>query len=116
MSQKDLPVFVEWLSFMKGLSFTIDKMPKKTRFTISERIYNLGLEIAEDLVDARFEKKRALILNSVNRKLEKIRVLLRISHESKFLSTKDFYRLIEQIGVVGRMIGGWLSSQTQNER
>ena len=48
----DLPVFVAWLDFLEWLLPTTAKLPKHVRFTFVNRIDNLALDIAEDLVEA----------------------------------------------------------------
>lgn len=59
-NDKDLPIFVKWLDFLKWLLLTTDKFPKKSRFTFSDRINNLALNIVEDLVEARYTKQRGI--------------------------------------------------------
>jgi len=103
----DLPVFVRWMDYLNDLHVVLDRMPKKIRFSLSDRIFNLSLEVAEKLVKARYQKKKGPILNDINLSLEKIRILFRIAHEGKFINTKDFYRINKVLFEIGKMIGGW---------
>lgn len=88
---EDLPIFVKWTDFLKWLLHTTDKFPKKVRFTFSDRINNLALSVVEELVEARYSGNKRLILKNANLRLEKLRILLRISYESRFLS-KEAYK------------------------
>jgi hypothetical protein len=116
-NDKDLPIFVKWLDFLKWLLLTTDKFPKKARFTFSDRINNLALNIVEDLVEARYTKQRGIILARTNLNLEKLRVLIRISYELRFISFKAYEQATYSINEVGRMLGGWLKQQgTRGER
>ena len=45
----DLPIFVKWLDVLKWLFHVTEKFPKKSRFTFSNRIDTLALDIVEDL-------------------------------------------------------------------
>jgi len=110
-NDKDLPIFVKWLDFLKWLLLTTDKFPKKARFTFSDRINNLALNIVEDLVEARYTKQRGILLARTNLNLEKLRVLIRISYELKFFSFKAYEQATYSINEVGRMLGGWLKQQ-----
>ncbi|MEO5372541.1 MAG: four helix bundle protein [Magnetococcus sp. DMHC-1] len=51
------------------------------------------------------------ILKRTNLRLEKIRVLLRICHEEKFLSHDAFKFAIKGVDETGRMLGGWVKQQ-----
>jgi 23S rRNA-intervening sequence protein len=115
-SHDDLPIFVKWMSYLSYLNVVIDRMPKKVRFTLSDRIFNLSLDIAEKLVEARYQKQKIDTLNRINVSIEKIRVLFRIAHDGKFIGTKDFFRINEILFEVGKMIGGWKKEVvTRNE-
>lgn len=114
-NNNDLPIFVKWMSYLSHLSIVIDRMPKKVRFTLSDRIFNLSLDIAEKIVEARFQRKKTTTLNHINLSLEKIRVLFRIAHEGKFVSSKDFYRINEALFEVGKMLGGWRKEVTRRD-
>ena len=44
----DLPIFVKWVEFLKWFLPTVEKFPKRVRFTFADRINNLALDIVED--------------------------------------------------------------------
>ena len=108
---RDLPIFVKWLEFLKWFLPTLEKFPKKARFTITNRIENMALDIVELLIEARYLKEKKSLLRKVNLYLEKIRILLRISHEAKMISTKAYNFASKSINEVGAMLGGWLKQQ-----
>lgn len=108
---KELPIFVKWLEFLKWLLPTLEKFPKKSRFTITNRIENMALDIVELLIEAKYSKEKRPILRKINLYLEKIRILLRISHEIKHISTKSYNFASKGINDVGIMLGGWIKQQ-----
>lgn len=110
-SKKDLPIFIKWMDFLKWLLLTLDSFPKKARFNFSDRIINLALHIVEDLVEARYSKNKGVILRRANMNLEKIRILMRICFEMRFLSGKAYERSSFLINEVGKMLGGWMKQQ-----
>lgn len=108
---EDLPVFVRWLEFLKWLLPTTEKFPRRVRFTFANRIDALALDVVEDLVEARYTRDKQAILKRANLRLEKIRVLLRLCHEERFLSHDAFEFAIRGVDETGRMLGGWIKQQ-----
>ncbi|MEO5369200.1 MAG: diversity-generating retroelement protein Avd [Magnetococcus sp. DMHC-1] len=110
---EDLPVFVLWMEFLKWLLPTTEKFPRRVRFTFANRIDTLALDVVEDLVEARYSRDKREILKRTNLRLEKIRVLLRICHEERFLSHDAFEFAIKGVDETGRMLGGWMKQQEE---
>lgn len=110
-SKKDLPIFIQWMDFMKWLLLTLDNFPKKARFNYSDRIINLSLQIVEDLVEARYSKNKSVTLRKINLNLEKIRILIRICFELRFLSAKAYEQASISLNETGQMLGGWIKQQ-----
>jgi hypothetical protein len=102
--------FLNWLLPVTG------KFPKRVRFTLTNRIDGLALDLVEDFVEARYTKQKQAILRRANLRLEKLRVLLRISCAQHHLSHNSFEYAIRSINEVGRMLGGWTKQQEQNYR
>lgn len=111
ISKEDLPIFIKWMDFLKWLLITTDSFPKKSRYTFADRLNNLALELVEDFVEARYTKNKALILRRANMNLEKMRVLLRVCYECRFLSRKGYEHASYCINEVGKMLGGWIKQQ-----
>lgn len=112
----DLPIFVKWIDFLKWLLLTTEKFPKKVRFTFSDRINHLALDVVEDLIEARYSRQKMIALKRANLSLEKIRVLLRICFESKILPYKAYEHAMVSINEVGKMLGGWMKQQQEATR
>lgn len=110
-NQNELPIFIAWLDLLKWLLNTTEKFPKKTRFTFSDRINNLALDVVEDLVEARYTKNKRENLKKVNIKIEKLRILMRICYEERLVSHESYKHFSVSINEIGRMVGGWLKQQ-----
>ena len=104
----DLPIFTKWIDFLEWLLPALDKFPKKVRFTFTQRIESLALDIVEDLVEARYRKNRVTILKRANLRLEKLRVLTRLAQKMHYLSHESYRHAAKSIDEVGRMLGGWM--------
>lgn len=114
IEEQDLPVFIKWTEFVEWLFPHTEKFPRRARFTLALRIENYALDIIEDLVEARYSKEKIEILKRINLRLEKLRILLRLAHGFRYLSTKSYEFAVKNLNEVGRMIGGWIKSQNKN--
>jgi hypothetical protein len=112
--EKELPILIKWMEFLKWLLPTTEKFPKRVRFTFADRINNLALDMVEDLIEAQYTRQKRAILQRANLRLEKLRILLRISCEQQYLSYKAYKHAMQAVNEVGRMLGGWIKQQEQN--
>ena len=71
----------------------------------------LALDIAEELVEARYTRRKRDRLHSINRKLERLRILLRLSHDLQALPHRQYEFAMRSLDEAGRMVGGWLKQQ-----
>lgn len=113
--QDDLSIFTAWLQFLEWLLPATEKFPKRVRFTFADRINNLALDIAEDLVEARYSADKKVILRRINLRLEKLRVLLRLCHRLQYLPHAAYEHAAKSLNGVGRMLGGWIRDQQQRQ-
>ena len=107
----ELPVFAKWFDFVKWLMPLTEKLPKKLRFSITNRINNLALDVVEDLVEARYSRNKAVSLRSANLRLEKLRILFRLCVEQQLMPHKTYLHAIKAINETGKMLGGWMKQQ-----
>ena len=107
----DLPIFVAWLDFLAWLLPTTAKLPRHARFTFANRIDNLGLDVAEDLVEARYSRDTVPVLARANLRIEKMRVLLRLCHALGSFPHSRCEHAVRTIDDIGRMLGGWRKQQ-----
>jgi hypothetical protein len=85
------------------------------RFTFADRINNLALDIAEDLIEARYSREKRAILRRANLRLEKLRILLRLCHRLRYLPHQKYEHAARSINEVGRMLGGWIKERQEKD-
>ena len=107
-----LPIIDKWYDFLRWLLDTSNKFPKKIRFTITSRIDNLALSILENLIQARYAqaKTKKSILQQMNIDLEKMRFLLRLCYDNRYMAKKSYEYACSQLQSIGKQIGGWLKA------
>jgi len=111
----DPPVFVFWYDFLRWLLEKTEKFPKSVRFSFTVRIENLALDVIEGIIEARYSGERKAILRRIDLDLEKMRVLLRMCYDLRYLDAKGYEFASRQINEAGKMIGGWRKQQEKKE-
>lgn len=110
---EELVLLVHWERVLGELLDRTQKFPKAVRFTFSTRIDNAGLDVLEALTQARYAvpaRKREL-LATADSALARLRVLLRLSHDRRYLERRGFEHVVRGIDEAGRMLGGWRQQQ-----
>ncbi len=107
MSDK-YPLFIKWRGIVEYLLHVCGKYPKSVRFNLCDRITNLSLDILELIVEAIYSKERETILQKINLSIEKIRALMQISLQNKYISMSQYEHIMREIDGAGKMVGGWI--------
>jgi hypothetical protein len=106
----DVPVIlVRWEATLGELLDRTLRFPKAVRFTFASRIDNLGLDLLDQLVQARWAQPahKAAHLREADIYLARLRALLRLSHQRRYLDTRGYEHLARELDEVGRQLGGW---------
>ena len=109
MSHPDqYPIFDMWYKATDWILDKCEKMPRSVRFSLSQRIVQLSLDILEKIVEAIYTKDRVHLLKSINLNLEKLRLLFRLCKDRKYLSIAQYEYIGKTVNSTGKMCGGWL--------
>jgi hypothetical protein len=108
-------LFVLWYDFSKWLLDKTEKFPRKVRFSFSNRIDNLTLEIIEGIIEARYSKNKYSTLRRIDLNMEKLRILLRMCHDLKYLDSNGYEFASRKINEAGKMAGGWRKQQERKK-
>lgn len=115
MGEKQYPIVEKWNEIMDWLMTTVEKFPKNTRFSLSSRMLNIALDVAEKLVEAIYTKSRVHILVQVNVYIEKLRMLNRVCIRRNLLSIKQYEHISSELQIFGNMLGGWIKSEMKQK-
>ncbi|MDE0016456.1 diversity-generating retroelement protein Avd [Candidatus Poribacteria bacterium] len=92
----------------------VEKFPRSQKFTLGDRIVNISLDILDLLIEATYTRDRLALLRKANVQLEKLRYLIRICHDLKLLSAKQYAYVSNEINEAGKLLGGWIRSQSSS--
>lgn len=108
--RNNYPLYNKWLNVVGYLINLCGKYPKNVRFSLCDRIMKLALDIIEAVVEAIYAKDKSDILHNANLYMEKLRALIQISVDRKYISVNQYEYISREINDAGKMIGGWLKS------
>jgi len=110
--QNEIPIIQKVYDFYCELYLAAEKMPKKDKYTLGEKLSRTTLDLMELLIMAGYADKEAknIFLGKANAKLELLKILIRLAEEIKAINTKKYLLLQEKLQETGRMLGGWLRS------
>jgi len=104
-----LPVIEHAVSVYKLWYEYRDHFPKKSRYTLGDRIDTIFIQLVELLWAAGYQGKDEKLptIAAAIRKLDGLKFLLRIAWEIKILDSTKYASLSEPLFEIGKMLGGW---------
>jgi hypothetical protein len=111
-SFSNTPLFHKLYGLYKLISSLHGSVPKSQRYTLWQRCENLNLNLLELLFEAgsKKDKERLNILHQMSLHLDLLKVLIRLSKETKVISLKKYTIIQSMLQEIGKMIGGWIKS------
>lgn len=97
-----LTVYKTWYGYR-------DHFPKKSRYTLGDKIDNRFLNVLELISLAAYQGvgEKVATLDRAITGIDLLKFLLRVAWELKILDDKKYTHLSEEINEVGRQVGGW---------
>ncbi|MDP3995778.1 MAG: diversity-generating retroelement protein Avd [bacterium] len=105
---QDLVIFQKVYDLILWLYPTVNKFPKSQRFVLGQQIENTVLEILKGIIQANQESNRPPYLKQISVDLDKLRILIRLSKDLKFISIRQYQFVAEKINEIGKILGGWM--------
>jgi hypothetical protein len=99
--------------FLVYLIPELSKFPRDQKFLLADRIESLVLDILDDFIIAYYSKQKIERLREANLKLERLRYLIRLSHDLHLLSNKKYGIISGKINEIGGTVGNWIKSIKQ---
>ena len=105
-------VLIQWYNYAKWMLERVESFPKSQRFILGQRLANHLMDVLEILVRATYARDKRALLIEANQGIEMTRWIVRMVSDRKLLSAKQFQYSAVQLNECGRMVGGWLKSQS----
>lgn len=102
------PLFVKTYDFLLWLIPLTLKFPKAQRFLLAERLSSMALDFYDLILEAVMDAKGpSRSLEQADRLLTKIRLYIRLSHDTSCISLGQYEHAAQHMADIGNLIGGW---------
>jgi len=108
----DLPIYRTGVQLLTLAVKVQEQMPRGVKRSLGEKIAQHCVEMLDlmALANATQRAERAMHINALMTRLRAATVLLRVSHESRYVSTTLWAQSVQLLDSIGRQGGGWLKS------
>ncbi len=110
---KDLIIFEKMYLFTLWLYHASGKFPKHQRYVLGQQLCNQALDIQKGIIKANAARNKVPILCEVSVELDTLRIFIRLAHDLRFLSGKQYAHAAERVNEIGKLLGGWLKKSMQ---
>lgn len=107
---QDLKIFEKTYELILWIYPAVNKFPKTQRFVLGQQIENTMLNLLKGIIQANAERSKLPYLKQVSVELDKLRILIRLSKDLKFINIKQYEFAVIKINEIGKMLGGWIKS------
>jgi hypothetical protein len=105
--RQDLPAIQKAYDVAKELFQRVGNFPKEYRYNLGDRIIESVLGVLENLTVAAYSSRKGELLDEASLKLDRLRILVRLSRELGPVSNKGYEHIAVMTDDLGRQIGGW---------
>lgn len=109
------PALEAMYQFLLWLVPAVDKFPRARKFTLGDRIEAAALDVQDRLIAATYTRQRDTLLREANLGLERLRFLMRLSHDLKCLDDRRYEHAARALNEIGRLVGGWAKAHRAQE-
>ena len=108
---EELVAITKAYDLVREMTRRVAKFPRDHKFLLGDRILGNVYELLDLLVEAKYTKNKAAILQRANVRLEQMRFQVRLAHDEELMSTHQYEVAARLIDEVGRLVGGWRRSR-----
>jgi len=110
MSVEKLVLFQKSYDFLLWLYPLVSRLPKHHRAVLGRQIEELGLSILLHILSANIARgiKRKAIQLLISEELDKLRILIRLTKDLRFISIKQYTYAAEKVNEIGKILSGWM--------
>jgi hypothetical protein len=94
--------------FIKWFLPKVELMPRNFKFLFGDRMIEMQLDLLERFLEAYYSREKVRPLTAANLQIEKLRHLLKICVDMRWLGLAQYEFAIRELNAIGGMAGGWL--------
>lgn len=108
-----LIIYKQYLELIYYTENITVKYPKVEKYSLVSKIKNITYNGMEKIIDSQKtsdRNKRLSILVSLDTDLKMIKVLIRVSKNKKYISSKNYEAWSKKLANISNLLGGWIKS------
>ncbi len=111
----DLPIYRTGVNLLALAFRAQEQMPRSVKRILGEKVTQHCVDMLDLMAHANATKRdiRAAFIGQLLTKQRAVTVLMRVSHDSRYISPKVWADSIELLGSIGRQAGGWLKNSNR---
>lgn len=86
----------------------LGRYPKHEKFVLTTQTKETCVQIMTLIVKANKVRNRKPVLFEIDAELEKLRLLVRLAKDLKYLSIRKYGLVSQKLNEIGRLLGGWM--------
>ena len=102
--------------FILWLVPALERFPRSQKFLLGDRIQGTALDVLESLIDATYTRQRGSHLARANLGIEKLRILLRLAQDLRYLDRRRYEHAARCLDETGRKVGAWSKAHRAREK
>lgn len=106
-AEREIPVILKLYDLMLWTLNHTARFPRHHRYSLGLKIEATLFDLLEILIEARYVREKAALLDRANIVLERLRFQMRLAKDVAVLPVKSYAFQAEKVEEIGRMIGGW---------
>lgn len=104
----EAPIFAKTYDLLLWLVPTTLKYPREHRYALALRTQQAAFEFNELIVLARKTRDKRSLLTQADARLEQVRLYLRLAHDLKLLTLRQYEYVSREVSVIGALLGDWI--------
>jgi hypothetical protein len=110
---QDLPIIQKTYDLIKWYVPIINRLPRRHRFGLGDRMIAILYELLEGLILARYAQEKLAQLENLNAKLDILRHQTRLLFDFQQFDERRYEYAGQLINEIGNELGGWMRQQRQ---
>lgn len=107
---QNLKIFEKTYELILWIYPAVNRFPKTQRFVLGQQVENTVLNLLKLIIQANAERNKLPYLKQTSIELDKLRILIRLCKDLRFLSIKQYEFAVSKINEIGKMLGGWIKN------
>ena len=105
-----LPIYKQTYDILLRTLVATKDFPREYKFTLGEKLKNELVELVVHIYRANSAINKKQHIESILERIQAIQLLLRLSHDMKILTRRNYAALSQMTDILGKQAQGWLKS------